>query len=400
MSVLGPLVAYLQTPRSASGRLESATLATLATNALTGGASALAVLGSVGGAAYMPRSMRKRVISTVAQAAMDTGRPTQIIAGVGALTTAEVVLNLHEAHQAGATGALLQPMSYQPLLTHEVIGLYQEVAEQTPLPLWVYNNPTTTRHRFSITELANIAQLPNVVGFKDRAASSHEITHRIEEITQRIGPERASRLDWGFSGEDKGAYILGSGATTWHSALAGVLPEICAELANHAVRGRTDTRAARHALDIQRALTPLTVVMGQYGGIRVAHTIAHLRGIEVGELPSPLQELPRAAQGLVRLALASIERSLAALATQSEQASQEAKVPEDGRTSRDDAAPLLGRRMQPETAANYPSAAYMETQTDTRGRRAKASHRAHIDVVQPNPGEVHNYTPRRAHGTA
>lgn len=310
MPVLGPLVAYLQTPRSANGRLDVAALRSLVDSALDAGVDSLAVLGSVGGAAYMPRSMRKRVIATVAETAQEK---VPLIAGIGALTTAEVLLNLHEARAAGATGALLQPMSYHPLLTHEVSELYRVVASESQLPLWVYNNPATTRHRFSVSELAAMAQFPNVAGFKDRAASSSEIYHRMSAIAHEIGEARGKELDWGFSGEDKGAAILAAGASTWHSALAGVLPHVCVKLADYAVKGKTDPASARRALEMQRALTPLTVVMGRYGSIRVAHTISRLRGLDVGALPNPLLELPPAAVGLVRLALASIERSLDAL---------------------------------------------------------------------------------------
>ncbi len=336
MPVLGPLVAYVQTPRSASGRLLEGTLETLVDNAVNAGVDAVAVLGSVGGAAYMPRSMRKRVIATAAQI---TGNRIPIIAGVGALTTAEIAMNLEEAAAAGAAGTLLQPMSYQPLLSHEVLYLYEQASIATPIPLWVYNNPATTRHVFSINELATIATFDNVVGLKDRAANAAEIKHRIGHIKNALPAEKAATFNWGFSGETKGSLVLGHGGNTWHSALAGVLPSICVELAQAAVAGHSDRDIAVFADHMQSALNPLTVIMTQYGGIRVTHTISQLRGLDIGDLPQPLRPLPPAVQGLVQLALQSVERSLRSLQEQIEiggiAAVQNAVVESDPPTLRD-----------------------------------------------------------------
>ncbi len=313
--LVGPLVAYVQTPRSASGRLLEGTLETLVDNAVKAGVDAVAVLGSVGGAAYMPRSMRKRVISTATQV---TGERIPVLAGVGALTTAEIALNLEEAAGVGAAGALLQPMAYQPLLSHEVLYLYEQTSIISPIPLWVYNNPATTRHAFSLNELSTIATFDNVVGFKDRAANAAEIKHRIKHITSVLPPDKAAAFNWGFSGETKGALVLGHGGKTWHSALAGVLPSICVELAQAAVAGRSDKDIAVFADHMQSALNPLTVIMTQYGGIRATHTISQLRGLDIGDLPQPLRPLPPAVQGLVQLALQSVERSLRSLQEQIE----------------------------------------------------------------------------------
>ncbi|WP_435300139.1 dihydrodipicolinate synthase family protein [Timonella sp. A28] len=385
MPVLGPLVAYLPTPRNTSGRLNEPALAQLAENALNAGAHTLAILGSSGGAAYMPRSMRKRVITTVKNV---TGDDTQLVAGIGALTTAEILLNLNEAAQAGATGALLQPMSYQPLLNHEVLELYTHVAQQSPLPLIVYNNPNTTRHRFSTEELAHIAQLPNIAGFKDYAANAAEISRRIATITDQLPEQRAKQLDWGYSGDNKGAHILLEGATTWHSALAGVMPRLCVELAYAAVVGRTDEEAAAYAHDLQRALTPLTVMMGQYGSIRVAHAVARIHGYDIGDLPQPLLELPAPAQALVQLALSSIERS-----TRHMQDNKPSGAARGSRAS-EAAAPSENRR-QATTTGQQAHAGSRRAQQPITAETASVTPSAGTRAAR-HTGEQPNYAPRRA----
>lgn len=299
MPSIGPLVAYPFTPRGEDGRLLTRSFEQLVDSAIVAGVSAIGVLGSTGGFAYMPRSARKRIARSAVEVA--DGR-VPVIVGVGALSTAEVLANLAEAASVGASGALLQPMAYQPLQFDEIFGLYKDASSAATIPIWVYNNPATTGHRFSVAELAKLGRLSGVAGFKDRGVNAADIKDRIEKITAEVPQRTAKRLDWGFSGDGLGAQILLSGASAWHSALAGVLPEICVAITTAAVADR-----APEARALQRQLTPLSIIMRQYGGIRTAHTIAELLDLDAGVLPKPLLPLPRDARALVKMALAGIE---------------------------------------------------------------------------------------------
>ena len=298
MPRIGPLVAYPPTPRGEDGRLLTGSFERLVDDAITAGADAVGVLGSTGGFAYMPRTARKRITRSAVEVA--DGR-VPVIVGVGALSTAEVLANLTEAHSVGATGALLQPMAYQPLTFDEIYGLYKDASAATDIPLWVYNNPATTGHRFSVEQLTKIARLSAVAGFKDRAANANDAQDRMERIAGALPPRTARQLDWGFSGDGIGAQVLLAGATTWHSGLAGVLPEICVAIARAATSGH-----APHARVLQRQLTPLSIIVRQYGGIRTAHSIAQMLGLDAGTLPRPLAPLPPDARALVRMALEAI----------------------------------------------------------------------------------------------
>lgn len=299
MPSIGPLAAYPFTPRGEDGRLLTRSFEQLVDSSITAGVSAIGVLGSTGGFAYMPRSARKRIARSAVEVA--DGR-VPVIVGVGALSTAEVLANLAEAENVGASGALLQPMAYQPLQFEEIFGLYKDASSAVNIPIWVYNNPATTGHRFSVDELAKLGRLSGVAGFKDRGANAADVKDRIEKITAELSQRTAKRLDWGFSGDGLGAQILLSGASTWHSTLASVLPEICVAIAEAAAADR-----APEARALQRQLTPLSVIVRQYGGIRTTHTIAGLLGMDAGVLPKPLLPLPRDARALVKMALSGID---------------------------------------------------------------------------------------------
>jgi len=299
MPPIGPLVAYPLTPRGEDGRLLTRSFEQLVDAAVTAGANAVGVLGSTGGFAYMPRSTRKRIARSAVDVA--AGR-VPVIVGVGALSTAEVLANIAEAEAVGASGVLLQPMSYQPLQADEIYGLYRDASSAANIPIWVYNNPATTGHRFGVKELARLGRLSGVAGFKDSAANATDIKERMARIGAELPQRTAKRLDWGFSGDGLGAQILMAGASTWHSGLAGVLPTVCVAIAQAAAGDR-----ALEARSLQRQLTPLSVIARQYGGIRTVHTVAQLLGSDVGHLPKPLLPLPDVARALVRLALDGLD---------------------------------------------------------------------------------------------
>ena len=338
MPSIGPLAAYPFTPRGEDGRLLTRSFEQLVDSAIVAGVSAIGVLGSTGGFAYMPRSARKRIARSAVEVA--DGR-VPVIVGVGALSTAEVLANLAEAASVGASGALLQPMAYQPLQPEEIFGLYKDASSAATIPLWVYNNPATTGHRFSVDELTKLGRLSGVAGFKDRGANAADIKDRIQKITAELPQRTAKRLDWGFSGDGLGAQILLSGASTWHSALASVLPEICVAIATAAAADR-----APEARALQRQLTPLSVMVRQYGGIRTTHTIAELLGMDAGVLPKPLLPLPRDARALVKMTLAAIDLPASGTATPptKPEASTAASGASAGTAPRSTTAPLKRER--------------------------------------------------------
>lgn len=295
VSTLGPLAAYIPTPRDDSGRLVAKTYEKLIDEAVNAGASAIGVLGSTGGFAYMPRIVRRRAIQT-AIGVVDGRVP--VLAGIGALTSAEVATNLTEAEAAGVNGVLLPPMSYQRLTSEEVMTLYRDIAGRTTTGIWVYNNPSTTQYRFGIEELTKLARLRGVQGFKDRAASASQARERRQKVLAELPPRTAKRLDYGFSGDSVGAQVLIDGASTWHSSLGGMLPQFANAIAYSATHNRkADARL------LQRKLTALAVLMGQYGGIRVAHSLGELLGHDMGVLPRPLLALPRDSRSLLRMAV-------------------------------------------------------------------------------------------------
>jgi 4-hydroxy-tetrahydrodipicolinate synthase len=285
MPLLGPLVAYPPTPRTAEGEVAEPALAALVDRAVAAGVDGVAVLGSTGGFAYLDRAQRRRVVEVAAEAV--AGR-VPLVAGIGATTTEAVLALAGDAATAGATGLLLPPVSYLPLTDDEVVGLYADVARAADRPVWAYHNPATTRFSFSVETLLRVAALPGVGGVKDRGDDAAEIRARAGVLLAR------TTVEVGFSGDLLGVEGLLVGARTWHSGLASVLPMSYVALARAGVAG--DRAEVDRLLDEVRPVVELALA---HGGPRVGHAVGEILGLSTGLLPAPLR--PPGADVVVRL---------------------------------------------------------------------------------------------------
>lgn len=122
----------------------------------------ITVLGSTGSYAYLNRSERRRTVEVAVAAAGDV----PVFAGVGAIRTRDVLAHTHDAQDAGAAALLLAPVSYQRLVDHEVVALFEEVAAYSSVPLILYDNPGTTGFAFTADTYARISALDHVAAVK------------------------------------------------------------------------------------------------------------------------------------------------------------------------------------------------------------------------------------------
>ncbi|RMI12538.1 dihydrodipicolinate synthase family protein [Cellulomonas triticagri] len=290
MSILGPLVAYLPTPRGSEGEVRTEPLEDLADRAIRAGASGIAVLGSTGGYPYLTPAERRLTVEAAVAAA--DGR-VPVVAGVGAFTTDEVVVHTIVAERAGAAAVLLPTLAYLRLTDDEVIGLVEDVADAAQVPVWLYHNPVTTSFRYEVDTLVRAARVPGVGGVKDRGSDATELDARIRALVAQV----PATVEVGCSGDVFGADGLLAGARTWHSGLASVLPAWYVAVATAAADGRADEARA-----LMTRLAPVAELVVSLGGPRAVHAVARLTGVDAGVLPAPLRPVDGA--GVTALAVA------------------------------------------------------------------------------------------------
>lgn len=134
------------------------------------GMHGLVYLGTNGELALLTREERKAIVQTAVRAITEVKGPQYpVVAGISAQSTYETILNAKDAADAGARFALLLPPSYwsKALPSNALIAYYQEVADQSPIPIVAYNFPGVTAGiDLDSDQLTTLAAHPNISAVK------------------------------------------------------------------------------------------------------------------------------------------------------------------------------------------------------------------------------------------
>jgi 4-hydroxy-tetrahydrodipicolinate synthase len=290
------LSAFPLTPMNENGIAESA-FVHLVERLVDAGVDSICALGSTGSYAYLTLAERMRI----AQLAIDHAAGIPVLIGIGALSTRDVLVLTRHAQEAGASGVLLAPVSYQKLTDDEVFGLYDTVCRTLSIPLCVYDNPGTTHFEFSDQLHGRIAQLPRIGSIKIPGvpADPEAAANRVRRLRALI----PSHVTIGVSGDRFGATGLNAGCEAWYSAIGGLFPRTAVAITRAAQSGHAD-EAAR----LSGHLQPLWEMFSEHGSLRVVAAAAELRGLAASpSLPLPVQALA----GAARSKLADVLETLA-----------------------------------------------------------------------------------------
>jgi 4-hydroxy-tetrahydrodipicolinate synthase len=274
------LSAFPLTPITESGIDEQA-FATLVGRLVDAGVDSIGALGSTGSYAYLTREERARV----ARIAVEYANRVPVIVGIGALSTRQVLEAAEDAQNAGASGVLLAPLTYQRLTDDDVFGLFEDVTSALSVPLVVYDNPSTTHFTFTDELYARVAELPHVASVKIPGvpadpAAAHARVQRLRQVLP-------GTVTVGVSGDALAAAGLAAGCDAWYSVIAGTFPEPALTITRAARAG--DTELARKE---SRRLQPLWDLFAQHGSLRViAEAAAHVGLTLPRNLPLPLRGL-------------------------------------------------------------------------------------------------------------
>ncbi len=291
------LSAFPITPVTDHG-IDDTSFAGLVERLATARVDSITALGSTGSYPYLNRTERARA----ARLAVEHAGNTPVIVGIGALRTRDVLDITEDAQNAGASGVLLAPVSYQSLTADEVFGLYADVTAELSVPLVVYDNPGTTHFTFTDDLHARIAELGNVASIKIPGvpAAPGEAEARVSRLRALL----PSSVTVGVSGDPLAATGLNAGCDAWYSVVAGTLPAPALAITRAAQAGDAATATAE-----SQRLQPLWDLFTRHGSLRVVSAIAELLDL-VGHpnLPRPLRGLPdddraAVAQVVQRLAL-------------------------------------------------------------------------------------------------
>jgi len=216
--------------------------------------SGYVVGGSTGETPLLSTEERVQLMSWVKEASA-SGKT--LIAGVGAESVHETVRLANRAAEIGYDAALVLTPFYYKTQMHrpEAQALFfRAVADQSQIPVILYNIPQVTGYALPIETIAKLSGHPNIVGMKDSSGN-----------LEKLG-EAVRAAERGFQ------IVSGSGVSMWEAlqlgatgailAIANALPYACVTIWE-AFRMR-DEEAGR---DWQQRITPTARVIASAHGI-------------------------------------------------------------------------------------------------------------------------------------
>lgn len=278
------LSAFPITPSNANGLVDTDALRRLLAPLITAKVDSIGLLGSTGSYPYLTRQERARATEVAVDMA---GGVVPILVGVGALRTDEAVQLAVDAKAAGAAGGLLAPVSYTPLTDDEVFEHFATVARASGLPLWIYDNFSTTHFKFTPALVGRLAQIPGVVAVKSTAPEPDLAAADLAAL-RKVVP---AGFSVGYAADWKSVEMLLVGADAWYSVAAGLFPRSCLAIVRAAQSGN-----AEEARRLDREMAPLWNLCKEFSSLRVMYALAGLLDICRAEPPRPILPLPAAAQ--------------------------------------------------------------------------------------------------------
>ncbi len=235
--------------------------------------------GSTGEGPYLEAGERAALTATARQT---LGPRVFLMCGIAAETTRAALTQVAEADEAGADAVLvLTPTTLVRGRTRLVVGFFEDVAERSPLPVFLYSVPGVTAYALTEEAIHSLMGHPNVAGMKDSGGDPVRI--------QRI-LFAAERQDFVvFNGASASVSLaMGAGAHGAITASANYAAPLLTELTR-----RPGASPARLG-ELQRRLGEVTAVVESYG-VPGTKTAAGLLGLEPGFPRHPLRPVGRAA---------------------------------------------------------------------------------------------------------
>jgi len=220
------------------GAIDEAAAARLVDHVLAGGVQGVLALGSTGETASLDEPSRRRLLAAVVKAA---GGRVPVFCGVAQPQLSVARAEIEAAARLGADAALVAPPFYYPTDQAGVLGFFRQVAERSPLPIFVYNIPQFTKVTVEPATLASLAHEGTVQGIKD-SSRDFEYFEAVCMATRDLPPFRV------FTGSDTMllASLAVGGAGTICGA-ANIAPALVVRIYDEYRRG--DLAAARRSQD-------------------------------------------------------------------------------------------------------------------------------------------------------
>jgi dihydrodipicolinate synthase/N-acetylneuraminate lyase len=270
------------TPLSGRDTLDVPAFERLLDHLITGGSSALFILGSTGEAPGLSYRLRREAVDRACAVA---GARIPILVGITDTAFVESVNAAEYAAKAGASALVLSPPFYYTLSQSAFLGYLERLVPLLPLPLYLYNMPSYTKLVISPETVRAAAAIPGVYGLKDSSGD--------RAYFRACRAAASARPDFAFLGgvEEILAELVAEGAHGGVCGGANLFPRLYVQLYEAAVRGDRDLVARLQKIVLTISCKIYTVGESGSSYLRGLKTAASILGIGDGYMAEPYQSL-------------------------------------------------------------------------------------------------------------
>ncbi len=224
--VIPPVV----TPMISADRLDVDAVDAIVEHLIEGGVSGLFVLGTTGEGPSLTYQMRYEMVERTCERAR--GR-VPVLVGVTDTCLAESIALAQHSSQCGASAIVAAAPFYFDVDQSALQTWFAQLAEESPLPLMLYNMPSCVGVNLDLTIVDLLSNHPNIVGIKDSSGDWNYFTQLCERRRDRedflifMGPEELL------------AEAVAAGANGGVCGGANLLPSVYSRLYKAAVRRDT-----------------------------------------------------------------------------------------------------------------------------------------------------------------
>jgi len=197
------------------------------------GTDVIVPCGTTGESATLSHQEHDRVVEFVVE---KVNKRVGVIAGAGSNSTREALRLTKHAQEAGADGALVITPYYNKPTQKGMILHFSKLAEETDIPLVLYNVPGRTGIRLFPETVAELARLKNIAAIKEACGSVDQVNQILNLCDITV-----------ISGDDMLTLpMMSVGAKGVISVAANVVPKEISQMVHAALENRWEEAREKH----------------------------------------------------------------------------------------------------------------------------------------------------------
>lgn len=272
---IGPIATAMVTPFQIDGSINYTVTELLIEHLLSTGTDSLVVCGTTGESPTLTMEEKLKFIKFVVE---KVNKRVPVIAGTGSNSTAASIDLSIKAEALGVDGLMIVTPYYNKPNQRGLIAHYEAIANETILPIIIYNIPSRSVINMELDTLVALSEIPSIKFLKDASGNLDQMT--------RIMAKTKGNLEV-YSGDDSLTLpLLAIGGTGVISVASHIVGNDMKKMME-AFQNGNHTEAAR----IHQSLLPLIQALFKHPNPIVVKYALSKIGLEVGSLRLPLTEM-------------------------------------------------------------------------------------------------------------